>query len=96
MEIRSCSSTEPLEVWVKGPPRDGTCRSCSLVSLAVQYEQTLRAQGSPLADPFLRFLEGKSITPGSVAKRMDKIKVQVPDTLGAKLRGLDCELQQEG
>lgn len=92
--VRSCSSTQPLSKWVKGPPQNGVCRTCSLTTLAVMYEQTLRSSGqTAAADTFLAFLEGDGITPSSVAKRMDQIKAQVPTEVGAKLRGLDCEAQ---
>ena len=95
-EIRSCSSTQPLSKWVKGPPVGGTCRTCSLTSLAVMYEQTLRAEGQvPAADEFLHFLEGPKITPTSVAKKMDELKARFPDTVGIKLRSLDCDMQSE-
>jgi hypothetical protein len=92
--VRSCSSTQPLSQWVKGPPQNGVCRTCTLTSLAVAYEQTLRSSGQKsAADGFLSFLEGDGITPASVAKRMDQIKAQVPTEVSAKLRGLDCEAQ---
>ena len=97
MSIQSCAETQPLEKWFKGPPRQGRCSPCDLTGLAVEYEQVIRAEGqTAIADDFLKFLESDKITPASVAKRMDKIKALVPDTVGAKLRGLDCELQQNG
>ncbi len=95
-EISSCSSTQPLSKWVKGPPQYGVCRTCSLTTLAVMYEQALRSEGqTAAADEFLKFLEGPKITPTSVAKRMDQLKAKVPATVAAKLRGLDCQAQSE-
>ena len=94
-ETDRCANVLPMEQWIKETPEtEELCPPCLLAPLASWYTDTLREAGeSDLAEMVNTEASSPDTTPERLAKTLDSVKGQVPQTVSESLRSLDCSVQ---